>query len=162
RVPVRLGARDRVVDEPVGSWFPRADASWREACGLDPRLTCVSMGNPHAILYCRDVSKVPIDRVGPFLETHPGFPNRTNRHFVEVKGPDEAVVRPWERGAGTTLACGTGASAVCVAGVLTGRTGRRLLAHMPGGDLRLEWREKDGQVSMTGPAALVLSGEWPE
>jgi len=128
--------------------------------GTTLNFTCVSMGNPHAVLYCRDVAKVPLEQIGPVLETAAVFPRRINVHFVQVRSPEEAVMRTWERGSGVTLACGTGACAVCVAGVLTGRTGRRLLAHLPGGDLRLEWAENDGHVYMTGPATEVFSGEW--
>ena len=82
-------------------------------------------------------------------------------HFVQVHSPGEVTMRTWERGSGITLACGTGACAVAVAGVLTGRTGRRLLAHLPGGDLELNWSEADNHVYMTGPAVEVFSGEWP-
>jgi diaminopimelate epimerase len=135
---------------------------WREACGLDERLTRISMGNPHAVFFCTDVDAVPLGFVGPFLEHHPIFPNRTNVHFVQVLGPGEARIRTWERGSGITLACGTGASAACVAGVLTGRTGRRLRAHLPGGALDLEWSETDKQVRMTGPAVVSFTGEWPD
>ena len=90
------------------------------------------------------------------------FPNRINVHFVQVHSPTEVTMRTWERGSGITLACGTGASAVCVAGVLTNRTGRKILAHLPGGDLNLEWNENDNHVYMTGPATEVFSGEWPD
>ena len=96
--------------------------AWWEACGLDPRMTCVSMGNPHAIFYCRDVAAVPLETVGPRIEQHPSFPRRVNVHLCEVARPRHVRMRTWERGSGITLACGTGASAVCVAGVLTGRT----------------------------------------
>jgi diaminopimelate epimerase len=130
--------------------------------GLDPRITCISMGNPHVVLYCEDVGKVPLERVGPVLENAPMFPRRINVHFVQVRSPEEVTMRTWERGSGITLACGTGACAVAVAGVLTGRTGRDLLAHLPGGDLHLRWDEKDNRVYMTGPAVEVFSGEWPE
>ena len=135
---------------------------WAEACGLDPRLTCVSMGNPHVILYCRDVSKVPPEQVGPTIETAAVFPRRINAHFVQVRSPEEVTMRTWERGSGITLACGTGACSVAVAGVLTGRTGRRITAHLPGGDLLLHWSEADNHVYMTGPAVEVFSGDWPE
>jgi diaminopimelate epimerase len=144
---------------PAGSFGERSD--WFRDCGLEPRLTCVSMGNPHAVLYCRDVGRVPLETVGPRLEHLPIFPRRCNIHFVQVDGPAEATMRTWERGSGITLACGTGACSVCVAGVLTGRTDRRLLAHLPGGDLRLHWSESDNHVYMTGPAVEVFSGEWP-
>jgi diaminopimelate epimerase len=127
---------------------------------MDARLTCVSMGNPHLILYCANVAKVPLEQVGPVLENAAVFPKRINVHFVQVLSPEEATMRTWERGSGVTLACGTGACAVCVAGVITGQTGRHLLAHLPGGDLRLEWSAEDGCVYMTGPATEVFAGEW--
>jgi diaminopimelate epimerase len=122
--------------------------------------TFVSMGNPHATIYTPDVTKIDLERVGPILENHKAFPRRMNVHFVQVHSPSEVTMRTWERGSGITWACGTGASAVCVSGVLTGRTGRKLLAHLPGGDLNLEWRESDNCVYMTGPATEVFSGEW--
>ena len=121
----------------------------------------VSMGNPHATIYTPDVAKINLPLVGAMLETHPAFPRRINVHFVTVRSAEEVTMRTWERGSGITLACGTGACAVCVAGVLTGRTGRKLLAHLPGGDLNLEWRESDNCVYMTGPATEVFEGEWP-
>ena len=136
--------------------------NWAEECGLHPHMTCVSMGNPHLVLYCHEVSKVPLEQVGPLLENAPIFPRRINVHFVQVQLPQEATMRTWERGSGITLACGTGACAVAVAGVLTGRTGRSLLAHLPGGDLHLHWSEKDRHVFLTGPAVEVFSGDWPE
>ena len=120
------------------------------------------MGNPHAVIFVEDVKKVELDKVGPTLERHKAFPRRINVHFVQVHSPREVTMRTWERGSGITLACGTGASAVCVAGVLTGKTQRELLAHLPGGDLTLEWRESDDCVYMTGTATEVFRGEWPE
>jgi len=123
-------------------------------------MTCVSMGNPHAVMFVDDASAVPLEAVGPELEHNAMFPERINAHFVQVHGPEEVTVRTWERGSGATLACGTGASAVCVAGVLTEKTGRKITAHLPGGDLELEWRQGDGHVYMTGPAVEVFSGEW--
>jgi diaminopimelate epimerase len=136
-------------------------ATWVRDSGTDEALTCVSMGNPHAVIYSREVAKVPLEKVGPQLETATVFPKRINVHFVQVHSPGEVTVRTWERGSGATLACGTGACAVCVAGVLTGRTDRTLLAHLPGGDLRLEWSAADNHVYKTGPAVEVFSGEWP-
>jgi diaminopimelate epimerase len=124
-------------------------------------VTCVSMGNPHAVIYSPDVAQVELERVGPVLEHAPAFPRRVNVHFVQVHSPGEVTMRTWERGSGITLACGTGACAVCVAGVLTGKTARRLLAHLPGGDLELEWAAADNCVYMTGPATEVFTGEWP-
>lgn len=120
----------------------------------------VSMGNPHAIIFVNEVAQVDVDHLGPVVERHKAFPRRMNAHWVQVHSRSELTMRTWERGSGITLACGTGASAVCVAGVLTGRTDRRLLAHLPGGDLRLEWREADNHVYMTGPATEVFSGDW--
>ncbi len=127
--------------------------------------TCVSMGNPHATVYVGEEffatsGKDLVAEFGPQLEKAPEFPRRVNAHFVKVKSKGEATMRTWERGSGITLACGTGACAVCVAGVLTGRTDRKLLAHLPGGDLELEWSESDNNVYMTGPATEVFSGDW--
>lgn len=120
----------------------------------------VSMGNPHATIYVPDVSSVDLNRFGPQVEHHRAFPKRINAHWVQVISPAEVRMRTWERGSGITQACGTGACAVCVSGVLTGRTQRNLLAHLPGGDLQLEWRESDNCVYMTGPATEVFDGEW--
>jgi diaminopimelate epimerase len=113
------------------------------------------------VFYCADVAGVPLETLGPRIEHALLFPRRINVHVVHVVSADEVVMRTWERGSGITLACGTGACAVCVAGVLTRRTQRKLLAHLPGGDLRLHWAEADGRVYMTGPATEVFSGEWP-
>jgi len=135
------------------------EAAWWQSSGLDPRMTCVSMGNPHAVLYCRDVAAVPLEAIGPRIEHHESFPRRVNVHFVEVLADDHVRMRTWERGSGITLACGTGASAVCVAGVLTGRTSARLAADLPGGRLDLEW-DGSGPVFMTGPAEEVCEGVW--
>ena len=144
---------------PDGFWKQSGAAEgWESACGLDPRMTLVSMGNPHAVLWCTDVARVPLDVVGKFAERHPWFPERMNVHFVQVLGPGEVRMRTWERGSGATQACGTGASAVCVAGVLTGRTRSPLLAHLPGGDLVLEWSGGEASVRMTGPAVEVFQG----
>jgi diaminopimelate epimerase len=156
KIPTTLPG-PRVVDHPLP-----AQEAWFTDCGLDPRMTCVSMGNPHVVLYCSDVAKVPLAALGPALEHSPFFPRRINVHFAQVKSPGEVTMRTWERGSGATLACGTGACSVCVAGVLTGRTGRRLLAHLPGGDLDLEWSAANNHVYMTGPAVEVFSGDWPD
>jgi len=128
--------------------------------GEEIEIACVSMGNPHCVIFVPDVEAVELERVGPAIENHEAFPRRTNVHFVQVLSSQEARMRTWERGSGVTLACGTGASAVCVAGALTGRTGRRLLVHLPGGDLDLEYADY-GRVFMTGPAVEVFTGEWP-
>ena len=128
--------------------------------------TCVSMGNPHVVVYVGDeyFTGKPRDLVaehGPHIEAGEWFPKRINAHYVKVQSPNEVTLRTWERGSGITLACGTGACAVCVAGVLTGKTDRKILAHLPGGDLQLEWSEADNHVYMTGPATEVYSGDWP-
>lgn len=163
KIPVALSgpAEAQVVDVPLEPHVTLANTDgWIEACGLEARMTCVSMGNPHLVLFCQNLQAVPLESVGPALETHAIFPRRINVHFVEVHGAAEVTMRTWERGSGITLACGTGACAVCVAGVLTGRTDRKILAHLSGGDLDLEWAA-DGRVFMTGPATEVFSGEWP-
>ena len=130
--------------------------------GAQPAVTCVSTGNPHGVLFCKDVAKVPLEKVGPMLEHAPVFPRRANIHFAQVHSREEVTMRTWERGSGITMACGTGACSVCVAGVLSGRTDRELLAHLPGGDLRLHWSKSDDHVYMTGPAVEVFHGEWPD
>jgi diaminopimelate epimerase len=120
-------------------------------------ITCASMGNPHCVIFIDDVANFQVEKYGPLIENHELFPRRTNVEFVEIISPTEVRQRTWERGAGETLACGTGASAVCVAGVLNGVTERKILNHLSGGDLELEWAE-DGFLYMTGPAVEVFSG----
>ena len=144
---------------------PAADGRPQAKRGLAQRpqlveATFVSMGNPHAVIFVDDVQSVPLTRLGPLVEHHKAFPRRINAHWVQVHSPTEVTMRTWERGSGITQACGTGACAVAVAGVLTGRTSRNVLAHLPGGDLQLEWRESDNNVYMTGPATEVFRGEW--
>jgi diaminopimelate epimerase len=158
-IPVMVpeGSSGRVVDAPCPAID--ADAGWIAAAGVDPRMTCVSMGNPHVVFYCRDVAAVPLKEVGPTLERAPIFPRRINVHFVQVLAADRVRMRTWERGSGITMACGTGASAVCVAGVLTGRSDKRIVAEVPGGELTLEW-DGHSEVFMTGPAEEVFTGAW--
>jgi diaminopimelate epimerase len=127
--------------------------------GISFRITCVSMGNPHCVIFVDNFDKIVLPQYGSEIERHHSFPERTNVHFVKVHSPKEVTMKTWERGSGITLACGTGASAVCVAGVLNKKTERKILAHLPGGDLELEWAE-DGNVYMTGPATEVFTGEW--
>jgi diaminopimelate epimerase len=122
-------------------------------------VTCVSMGNPHCITFVDQLNDAWVLGVGPKVETDPHFPRRVNAEFIQVISPAEMRMRVWERGSGETLACGTGACAVCVAGVLTGRTGRSVVIHLLGGDLELDWGA-DNHVYMTGPAVEVFSGEW--
>lgn len=124
-------------------------------------ITSVSMGNPHCIVYVEQATDALVLGYGPKIETSSYFPRRVNVEFIEVISPREVRQRTWERGSGETLACGTGASAVCVAGVLTGRTERRIINHLRGGDLELEWNAADNHVYMTGPAVEVFAGEWP-
>lgn len=130
--------------------------------------TFVSMGNPHMVIYVDEINDANLDDLlgwGKALENHTAFPSRMNIHFVQVMDESTVRVLHWERGSGATLACGTGACAVCVAGVLTGKTQRKLTARLPGGELQLRWDEligpKPGHVFMTGPATEVFTGDWP-
>ena len=151
-------------EKPIvdGLCSPLGEAQgWWKTSGLDPRMTIVSMGNPHVVLYCRDTTLVPLETIGPAIENHSIFPKRINVHFVQVLLPDRVRMRTWERGSGITQACGTGASAVCVAGVLSGRSHRKIVAEVPGGNLELDWDESSGTVFMTGPAEEVFRGRWP-
>ena len=127
----------------------------------DLRVTCVSMGNPHCVVFVEKITDELVLAVGPRIENDARFPNRVNVEFVEVINRSELRQRTWERGSGETLACGTGASAVCVAGVLTGRTERTVTIHLLGGDLQLQWNEADNHVYKTGPATEIFTGEWP-
>jgi diaminopimelate epimerase len=124
-------------------------------------VTCVSMGNPHCVTFVEAATDELVLGVGPQIEHHAAFPRRVNVEFVEVLNRETVRQRTWERGSGETYACGTGACAVCVAGVLTGRTERRITSKLLGGDLTLEWSETDNHVYMTGPAVEVFTGEWP-
>lgn len=121
-------------------------------------VTCVSMGNPHAIAYVDDVDNFPVDKIGPLLENHQLFPKRINAEFVQVIDRNTLKMRVWERGAGETMACGTGACAVLVASVLNGITERRAAVKLLGGDLFIEWDEKTNKVFKTGPATTVFEG----
>ncbi len=143
-VPVS-GEKRRVVSEPL------------QAAGRTFLFTAVSMGNPHCVIFCDDLSELPLAEWGAPLETHPAFPRKTNVEFVEVKSPSLAEVKVWERGCGPTLACGTGACAVLAAGVLNGKLERKAQIKLPGGTLTVEWRE-DNHLYMTGPAVEVFSG----
>jgi diaminopimelate epimerase len=121
------------------------------------KITAVSMGNPHAIIFVKDVDGVDVKGYGPLIEKHMLFPKRTNVEFIEVLGPENIKMRVWERGAGETMACGTGASAAGVASFIMGHTGRRVNVALAGGELLIEWKE-DNHVYMTGPAAEVFEG----
>jgi diaminopimelate epimerase len=130
--------------------------------GFDLKVTCVSMGNPHCIAFVEEITDRHVLELGPQIEKAPVFPRKANVEFVKVNRHDDVTFRVWERGSGETLACGTGACAVAVAGVLTGNTGREITVHLLGGDLQLLWSDKDNHVYMTGPAIEVFSGEWPD
>lgn len=149
-VPTTLLDSGQVIDHEV------------EFAGRRFQVTCVSMGNPHCIVFVPEASDELVLGIGPRIETDPRFPKRTNVEFVEVLSPTEVRQRTWERGSGETWACGTGASAVCVAGVVTGRTERRILNHLLGGDLELDWDASNDHVLMTGGAVEVFEGEWPD
>lgn len=145
RIPVDH-AGDRVVDMP---FYLGADVF---------RITCVSMGNPHAVMFVDDVDKIDLEGIGKVLECHPFFPQRTNVEFIQVINPGELRMRVWERGTGETMACGTGACASLVAGVLNGKCERKAVLHLLGGDLQVEWGA-DHHVYMTGAAETVFEGE---
>jgi diaminopimelate epimerase len=152
RIPTTLrsprGPAEPVVDVPF------------EVAGRELRATCVSMSNPHCVVFVDEPTDDWVLGVGPKLEVAPQFPKRTNVEFVKVLSRRELQQRTWERGSGETHACGTGACAVCVAGALDGRTGREVTIHLLGGDLAIEWNSADNHVYMTGPAEEVFTGEW--
>ena len=131
-----------------------------EVAGRQLAVTCVSMGNPHCVTFVDEVNDDWVLNVGPKIELHPAFPRRINAEFIQVVSPHETIMRVWERGSGETLACGTGACASVVAGVLAGVTERKVTVHLRGGDLQIEWADSN-EVFMTGPATEVFSGEWP-
>jgi len=125
-------------------------------------MTCVSMVNPHAVFFCDNAALIDLAEFGAAVEHHSLFPRRTNVHFVQIDRPAEFTMRTWERGSGVTTACGSGACACCVGAVLTGRQGRLCTAHLPGGDLELNWRQDDNCIHTTGPATEVFEGTRPE
>ena len=146
-IPVR-SEKEKVIDESV------------MVDGKEWKITCVSMGNPHAVVFVDDVDSLDLPVVGPAFEHHPWFPSRTNTEFVQLMDAGHVRMRVWERGAGETLACGTGACAVAVACHLTGSTGREVAVQLRGGTLDIRWDERTGHVLMTGPARTVFSGEY--
>ena len=159
--PILEGARIPTTlpgDPPINVELPSPPAY----AGGSLRATCVSMGNPHCVIFVDAITDEQVLKLGPKIETAAIFPRKTNVEFVKVNRPDDLTMRVWERGSGETWACGTGASAVCVAGVLAGRSERKITIHLLGGDLQLLWCEKDNHVYMTGPAVEVFSGEWTE
>jgi diaminopimelate epimerase len=147
-IPTTLApANEKVIDQPL------------EVAGKSWAVTCVSMGNPHCITFVEDVTGIALETIGPQFEHHSAFPQRTNTEFIQVARRDYLKMRVWERGAGATLACGTGACAALVAGVLTGNCDRAATVELPGGCLQIEWSELDQKLYMTGPAQLVFTGQ---
>ena len=147
-IPTTLAAADdKVVNHPLTV----AGKTWQ--------VTRVSMGNPHCVTFVPDVAAIPLEQLGPQFEHHDEFPRRINTEFIQVVGPDHLKMRVWERGAGVTLACGTGACASLVAGVLAGRCDRAATVELPGGPLHIRWSAEDNRVYMTGPAELVFIGQ---
>lgn len=147
KIPV-VADTDRVVDQPI------------EVCGKTWRMTCVSMGNPHAVVFVDNVADFELEKYGSHFENHERFPKRTNTEFVEVLSRNEAKMRVWERGSAETWACGTGTCASVMACILNGYTDNRVLVHLRGGDLAIEYDEKTNHIFMTGPATEVFSGEY--
>ena len=145
-IPVRA-SHSPVVTEPI------------EVAGKRFEMTCVSMGNPHAVMFVDDTARVPIEQIGPAFESHPQFPKRVNAEFIQVMNRSEVNMRVWERGTGETLACGTGACASTVACILNGLTDDEITLHLLGGDLRVKWDRATNHVSMTGPAETVFEGD---
>ncbi|MCT7949386.1 diaminopimelate epimerase [Ancylothrix sp. C2] len=146
-IPTTLrGAGEKVIQETL------------EVAGQNWEVTCVSMGNPHCVTFVEDVATIDLEKIGPVFEHHGVFPKRTNTEFIQVVARDSVKMRVWERGAGVTLACGTGACASLVAAVLTGRCDRSATVELPGGCLQIEWRATNNRIYMTGPAIRVFSG----
>lgn len=127
--------------------------------GQEYEMTCVSMGNPHAVVWVEDTASLPLEKIGPVFETHPMFPERVNTEFVQILNKKEVNMRVWERGSGETLACGTGACATAVACILNGKTEEEVVIHLLGGDLKIQYDKKTNHVFMTGPATTVFDGE---
>ena len=144
-IPV-VAEGERAVDEPI------------VVDGTEYRMTCISMGNPHAIVYVDDVKNLLIEKIGPSFEKHERFPNRVNTEFVKVLDRNTVEMRVWERGSGETLACGTGACATAVACILNGLTEEKVTVKLLGGDLEIEWDREKNKVFMTGPAKVVFDG----
>jgi diaminopimelate epimerase len=123
-------------------------------------VTCVSMGNPHAVIFTEGIDQLDLEKIGPEVENHPMFPERVNTEFVEIVSPTHARMRVWERGSGETMACGTGACAVEAAAVLNKKLERKATISLSGGDLNLEWNVENNHIYMTGDAVTVFEGEW--
>ena len=160
-IPALLtGGTERPLTADTVSQLRTADI-WQELSVKDhiQSVVSISMGNPHAIIFVEDVNDIPIATIGPLIEHHSFFPDRTNVEFVQVTGPDSIRMRVWERGAGETMACGTGACASAVASALAGQTGHSVDVRLNGGSLHIKWRE-DGHIEMTGTATEVFTGDF--
>lgn len=157
RVRVDMGTA-RLTRGEIGMTGPSGDQFVNQPVGEGYLGTAVSMGNPHLVIFVDDASKIDLTEIGPKLEHHPEFPKRVNVHFIQVVDRSHLIQRTWERGAGITLACGTGACASAVAAFVTGRADRSVEIQLPGGKLEIEYLE-DGRVLMTGPAETVFEGE---
>jgi diaminopimelate epimerase len=127
--------------------------------GSSFNITCVSMGNPHAVIFVDNLQDINLETLGPLFENHPIFPEKINTEFIQIKNRNEAFMLVWERGAGKTMACGTGACASVVAGVLNNKLNRKAKIHLPGGTLSVEWQETDDHIVLTGPSKNVFHGE---
>ncbi len=149
-IPV-LSRLEEIINEPIPS-----DAPFPAVISA-LKTTCVSVGNPHAVLFVPDIPDKLVNELGPVIENHPMFPDRTNVEFVKVIGREEIRMRVWERGSGETLACGTGAAAAVAAGIRNGLLDRKVLVHLLGGDLFIEWAQ-DNHIYKSGPAAFVFDG----
>ena len=149
----------RGVDIPTIFDLPMVVSQPIVVSGKKILTTCVSMGNPHSVVYVDDVDSLDLEKIGPSYECHPAFPHKTNTEFVEILSRNEVKMRVWERGAGETMACGTGACAVAVASVLNGFTDRDVRVKLRGGDLQIKWDDDDNHVYMTGPATTVYEGD---
>ena len=144
-----LGPPGKVIEEPL------------DVDGVEHRITCANVGNPHAVVFVDDATRVPLSEIGPKIEHHPKFPERTNVEFVSVVDRRNIVMRIWERGSGITMASGSGSCGAALASMITDRVERQVDVHLVYGCLRIEWAE-DGNVYQEGPAAEVYTAEWPE
>ena len=146
KIPV-ISSKETVVNEPIN------------VDHTEYHMTCVSMGNPHCVVFVDDVKNFPLEKVGPLFEHHNVFPNRVNAEFVEIISRKKVKMRVWERGTGETLACGTGCCATAVACILNGHTDNEIIVEVLGGELKIKWDQEANKVYMTGPAKVVYDGE---
>ena len=163
KVKVNMGKPELTAKEvPVVSEHEQVIDEEIIVKGKSYRMTCVSMGNPHAVVFMDDVEHLAIEEIGPYFENHARFPNRTNTEFVQVIDDGHVKMRVWERGTGETLACGTGCCATAVACVLNHLTGEHVTVQVLGGEIEIYWDQKENLVYMTGPAVTVFEGETEE